>query len=161
LLRGKGRRLAAGKSGPVELAARGASRAQAGKADAPAYPGAGIAPRFFNPGFALLPAVAAIAAVAPATITAASTAASAIAATAAAAAASTTTSAAVAASAATTAAATAFGLGLGFIHDQVAAAKILPVEPGDGFLGLFVGGYFDEGEPARLSREAVADERDS
>jgi hypothetical protein len=122
---------------------------------------------FFNPGFGLLPAVAAIAAVTPAAVTAASaTTTASIAATSTAATTTTASSATAAptsttaiASATTTATAAAFGLGLGFIHHQVAPAKILPVEPSDGLLGFFVGGHFHEGEPARLSREAVPDER--
>jgi hypothetical protein len=122
---------------------------------------------FFNPGFGLLPAVAAITTVAAATVTAASatttasitattTAATSTAASSATAAPTSTTAVA---SATSTATAAAFGLGLGFIHHQVAPAKILPVEPSDGLLGFFVGGHFHEGEPARLSREAVPDER--
>jgi hypothetical protein len=124
---------------------------------------------FFNPGFGLLPAVAAITTVAAATVTAASaTTAASIAATTTAAtstasssstAAPTTTSTTAVASATSTATAAAFGLGLGLIHHQVAPAKILPVQPSDGLLGLFIGGHFHEGEPARLSREAVPDER--
>jgi hypothetical protein len=90
------------------------------------------------------------------------------------AAASTTTAAATAATAAATpaavttattavaaAAATAFGLRLGFVDDQIASAKILTIQAGDGLLCVFVGGDFDESEAARLSREAITDKRDS
>jgi hypothetical protein len=54
----------------------------------------------------------------------------------------------------------AFGLRLGFVDDQIASAKILTVQAGNGFLGVFVGRDFHESEAARLSGEAVTDKRD-
>jgi hypothetical protein len=67
---------------------------------------------------------------------------------------------ATATTAVTAAAATAFRLRLGFVHDQIASAKILTIQAVDGFLGVFVDGNFHESEAARLPGEAVTDKRD-
>lgn len=113
----------------------------------------------------LLPAIAAIPTVSAATttITAAATASAASvtpAATTATAASPATAGASVAA-ATTTTSAPALGLRLGLIDHQVAPAEILAVQGIDGFLRVFVGRDFDEGESAGLARETVADEGDS
>jgi hypothetical protein len=60
----------------------------------------------------------------------------------------------------TAAATTAFGLRLGFVHDQIASAKVLTIQAIDGFLCVFVGGNFHESEAARLPGEAIPDKRD-
>src|SRR5215475_10952623 len=51
-------------------------------------------------------------------------------------------------------------LGTGFVDDQVAAAKVLPVHGVDSAVGFFVIGNFDEGEAARLSGKPIANEID-
>jgi hypothetical protein len=115
----------------------------------------------------VLPAIAAvIAAAISATVTTTATATTPAAATASASAAtaSATTAAApatiaTATTAVTAATAAALCLRLGFVHNQIASAKILTIQAVDGFLGVFVGGYFHESEAARLPGEAVTDKR--
>src|SRR5579864_3538266 len=58
-------------------------------------------------------------------------------------------------------AATALCLGTSFIHHEVPATHILTVQRVDGTLGIFVVSYFDECEPARLSRETVTNQVDT
>ena len=69
--------------------------------------------------------------------------------------AATAASAAVPAAPATTAAA-ALCLGTCFIHHQVSPAKILTVQGVHRAIRIFVIRHFNEGEPARLSRKAIA-----
>ena len=57
--------------------------------------------------------------------------------------------------------ATAFGLGARFVDDEVAAAKVLPVERVDRAVRVVVTVYFDEGEAAGLSRKAVPNQIDT
>jgi len=64
-------------------------------------------------------------------------------------------SAAVPAAPATTTAA-ALCLGTCFIHYQVSSAEILTVQGVHRAIRVFVIGHFNEGEPARLSRKAIA-----
>jgi hypothetical protein len=64
-------------------------------------------------------------------------------------------SAAVPAPPATTAAA-ALCLGTCFIYHEVSPAKILTVQGVHRAIRVFVIGDFNEGEPARLSRKAIA-----
>jgi hypothetical protein len=64
-------------------------------------------------------------------------------------------SAAVPTAPATTAAA-ALCLGTCFIHYQVSSAEILTVQGVHRAIRVFVIGHFNEGEPARLSRKAIA-----
>jgi len=71
-----------------------------------------------------------------------------------------TTSAAVPASPATTASA-ALCLGTCFIHHEVSPAKILTVQRIHRAIRVFVIGYFNEGEPARLARKPVANQIDA
>ncbi len=47
-----------------------------------------------------------------------------------------------------------------FVHDQVPAPEILPVQGGDGTIRFFIVVNFDEGETARLPREAVTNQTD-
>jgi hypothetical protein len=101
-------------------------------------------------GRSALPAVAAIASVAAIATTSAATP-TAITATA--------TTATTVAAAATTATGT-FGLWTGFVDHEVAAAKVLAVKAVDGAFRIFVIGNFDEGEAARLTREAIANQTD-
>jgi len=63
-------------------------------------------------------------------------------------------SAAVPAAPATTTA--ALCLGTCFIHYQVSSAEILTVQGVHRAIRVFVIGHFNEGEPARLSRKAIA-----
>jgi hypothetical protein len=70
-------------------------------------------------------------------------------------AASTTASTAISAAPATTAA--AFCLRTCFIHHEIASAKILTVQRIHRAIRIIVAIHFDECEPARLSRETVAD----
>jgi hypothetical protein len=113
----------------------------------------------------LLPAIAAIPTVSAATTTiaaAATTTAASVAATATtASAASPATTAASVAAATTTASAPALSLWLGLINNQVTPAEILAVQGIDGFLRVFIGRDFDEGESAGLAGETVTDEGDS
>jgi hypothetical protein len=101
-------------------------------------------------GSACLPAITTIAAItaAPATATMAATPTA------------TTTmaaaSAAVPAAPATTTTAAALCLGTCFIHYQVSSAEILTVQGVHRAIRVFVIGHFNEGEPARLSRKAIA-----
>src|SRR5712664_1978580 len=74
--------------------------------------------------------------------------------------AATAASAAVPAAPATTAAA-ALCLGTCFIHHQVSSAKILTVQGIHRAIRIFVIGHFNEGEPARLSRKAIANQIDA
>jgi len=101
----------------------------------------------------LLPAIAAVTAVAaiPAATTAAATTTIATA--------TTTTPAAAVATAPTTASRT-FCLRAGFVDNEVAAAKILAVKTIDSAIGFFIVGNFDEGETAGLTREAIANQAD-
>jgi hypothetical protein len=110
----------------------------------------------------VLPAVSAVAAAAisaapaPATMTTAAT---------------TTTAATMAAASAAISAATAaaspastsaaLGLWPGFVHNQVSTAKILTVQGVNRAIRIFVVGYFDKGEPAGLTGEAIADQIDA
>jgi hypothetical protein len=105
------------------------------------------------------PAVAAVSAVATAPIPAAPATTTAItaAATAATTAAPTTPATAVTASA-PAASSASFRLRLGFIHHQVAPAKILPVQSVDGLLRVFICGNLRERKSARLAREAIANQ---
>ena len=98
----------------------------------------------------LLPAIAAVTAVAaiPAAPTAAATTPIATAPTAA---------SATVATAPTTASRT-FCLRAGFVDNEVAAAKILAVKTIDSTIGFFIVGNFDEGETAGLTREAIANQ---
>jgi hypothetical protein len=61
------------------------------------------------------------------------------------------------------AAATAAALvtGAGFVDDDRTAVDGLPVERGDGPLGLLVGPHLDEGESSRLTRHAVLHHEDA
>ena len=73
------------------------------------------------------------------------------------------TATATASTATEAAAATTTGAGLlrtGFIDDQIAAAKVLPVHGIDRTIGFFVVGNLDEGETARLARETITNEID-
>ena len=54
--------------------------------------------------------------------------------------------------------ATAFRLRPRFVYHQVATAKILAVERVYGAIGVFIVGYFHEGESAGLAGEAVTNE---
>jgi hypothetical protein len=47
-----------------------------------------------------------------------------------------------------------------FVDNQVPAAKILTVETGNRTIRVFIAADFDEGETARLSREAIANQTD-
>jgi hypothetical protein len=98
-----------------------------------------------------LPAVSAIAAVSTITAAPAATTAaiSPIAATA-------TTAATI--TAASTAATGAFRLRASFVDHEVPATKVLTVEAGDGAIGIFITGDFDEREAARLSCKTVTDQ---
>jgi hypothetical protein len=73
------------------------------------------------------------------------------------AAASTAVSSTSAATAPATPASGALGLRPRFIYDQVPAAEILTVQGVDRPVRIFVVVHFNEGEPARLSRKAIAD----
>jgi hypothetical protein len=75
-------------------------------------------------------------------------------------AATTAASAAIPAAPATTAAA-ALCLGTCFIHHEVSPAKILTVQGVHGAIRVFVIGHFNEGEPARLSCKAIANQIDA
>jgi hypothetical protein len=55
----------------------------------------------------------------------------------------------------------AFGPGPGFIHIERASAQLLPVEGGDGAIGLGAVGHFDESEATRLAGIAVANQRNA
>jgi hypothetical protein len=100
---------------------------------------------------AFLPAVATVAAIATAVTPAPATTASASAAT-------TTAPATVPASAPTASTAATLCLGTRFIHNEVSPAKILAVQGVYGLVRVFVIRNFDEGEAARLSREAIANQ---
>jgi hypothetical protein len=69
------------------------------------------------------------------------------------------TSASVPAAPAT--AASALCLGTRFIYNEVSPAKILTVQGVHRAIRVFVIGHFNEGEPARLSRKAVANQIDA
>jgi hypothetical protein len=71
---------------------------------------------------------------------------------------SATASAATAAETATAATAAALLLGTGFVHHEIAAAKILAVHGIDRAIRFFVIGNFDESETTRLAREAITNE---
>jgi hypothetical protein len=101
-----------------------------------------------------LPAIAAIAPVAAiSTIAAAAPAA----ATTAAMSATASTATAAETASATTA---ALLLGTSFIHDEIAAAKVLPVHGIDRAIRFFVIGNFDESETTRLAREPITNQID-
>jgi hypothetical protein len=104
---------------------------------------------------ACLPAISTVAAITAAPATATMAAAPTAATTAMAAA-----PAAVPAAPATTAAA-ALCLGTCFIHHEVSPAEILTVQGVHGAIRVFVIGHFNEGEPARLSRKAIANQIDA
>jgi hypothetical protein len=72
-----------------------------------------------------------------------------------------TTSASVPAAPAATTAASALCLGTCFIYDQVSPAEILTVQGVHRAIRIFVIGHFNEGEPARLSRKAIANQIDA
>ena len=63
--------------------------------------------------------------------------------------------------ASTAATAAALCLGTRFIHNEVSPAKILAVQGGDRAIRVFVIGYLNEGEAARLAREAIANQIDA
>ena len=98
----------------------------------------------------LLPAIAAVAAIsaAPASAAVASTPAA-------------TAPAPTAVSSAPASTSTALRLGTCFIHHEVSAAKILPVQGIDGAVRVFVIGDFHESETTRLARETIANQIDA
>jgi hypothetical protein len=63
--------------------------------------------------------------------------------------------------AAPAATATAFCLGTRFVHYQVSSAEILTVQGIHGAVRVFVIGYFNEGEPARLSCKSITNQIDA
>ena len=48
-----------------------------------------------------------------------------------------------------------------FVYDQGTAEKVLAVQRGDGFIGLFIIGDFHEAEAARLSGETITNHGDA
>jgi hypothetical protein len=72
-----------------------------------------------------------------------------------------TTPAAVSPAAPATAAAGSFCLRTCFVHHEVAPAKILTIQRIYRAVCVFIAIHFDEREPARLARKAVADEIDA
>ena len=58
-------------------------------------------------------------------------------------------------------AAAAFGLGSCFIDDEVAAARRLPVQGGDGFVSVFRVGHLHKTEPARATGVPIGHDTDA